>query len=118
MDRMLIALALLLSSTAHAGEAEFRDAWCSANNGRAEVTLPDRTRADCITDTHAVEVDHGRKWAEAIGQSLYYALQTNKRAGILLILHQPRERRFWYRLNSIIRANDLPIDVWVVESWK
>jgi hypothetical protein len=43
------------------------------------VVLPDGTRCDCLTDTHAIEFDFGNKWAEAIGQSAYYALQTGKK---------------------------------------
>lgn len=86
--------------------------WCSAHNGRAEVCLSDGTRADCITDTHAIEFDFGRNWAEAIGQSLYYSLQTGKRAGIVLILESPKDRKYWIRLNSTIQHFRLPIDAW------
>jgi len=32
-----------------------------------EDRLPDKTRIDCLTTTHAVEHDFGSKWAEAIG---------------------------------------------------
>jgi hypothetical protein len=48
-----------------------------------EYVLPDKTRCDCLTPTHAVEVDFGPKWHEAIGQSLYN-LQTGKKVGIVL----------------------------------
>lgn len=50
--------------------------------------MPDGTRCDIVTDTHAIEVDFADKWGEAIGQSLNYAFQSNKRAGILLILEK------------------------------
>ena len=48
--------------------------------------MPDGTRCDILTDTHAIEVDFADKWAEAIGQSLKYAMQTGKKAGIVLKL--------------------------------
>jgi hypothetical protein len=48
--------------------------------------LPDGTRCDCLTDVHAIEFDFGNNWAEAVGQSAYYALQTNRKAGIVLVL--------------------------------
>ena len=38
------------------------------------MTMPDGTRCDILTDTHAIEVDFADKWAEAIGQSLNYAM--------------------------------------------
>ncbi len=46
--------------------------------GQIEFVLPDETRVNCLTDTHAIEYGYGRKWAEAIGQSLYYSAMTGK----------------------------------------
>jgi hypothetical protein len=34
------------------------------------VVLPDGTRCDCVTDTHAIEFDFGNNWAEAINMSI------------------------------------------------
>lgn len=47
--------------------------------------LPSGTEVDCISDTHAIEVDFSAKWAEAIGQALHYAAELRKRPGIILI---------------------------------
>ena len=47
--------------------------------------MPDGTRCDILTDTHAIEVDFADKWAEAIGESLNYAIQTGKKADIVLV---------------------------------
>jgi hypothetical protein len=58
--------------------------------------------------------DWGKKWAEAIGQSLNYSMQTSKRAGILLILKTESDYKYWVRLNSIIEHHRLPIDTWFV----
>ena len=35
---------------------------------------------------HEIEFDFGNKWAESIGQALYDSIQTEKKAGIVLIL--------------------------------
>jgi hypothetical protein len=43
-----------------------------------------------VTDTHAIEYEFSKKWHEAIGQSLGYAFETNKRAGIVLIVEKKR----------------------------
>lgn len=95
-------------------EKYYQEKWCDAQKGRSEYVLPDRTRADCITFSHAVEVDFANKFYEAIGQSLYYSLQTGKRAGIVLIIEKERERKYYYRLNSTIVHFDLPIDTLAV----
>jgi len=45
----------------------------------------DRTRCDCVTDTHAIEFDSGSGWAESIGQGLHYSAISKKKAGMVLI---------------------------------
>jgi len=98
---------LLIPVAAYAGhrhpERYYQNTWCLKQGGQAEYRLPDKTRCDCLTDTHAVEVDFARKWYEAVGQSLYYSLQTGKRAGILLIIESDKDRKYWLRLNSSLR---------------
>lgn len=47
--------------------------------------LPNGTEVDCISTTHAIEVDFSRHRAEAIGQSLQYASALEKLPGIILI---------------------------------
>ena len=93
-------------------EKWYQERWCKANGGQMEVVLPDKTRCDCLTDTHAIEFDFGKKWAESIGQALYYSIQTGKRAGVVLILEKPGDYKYWIRLNTIIEHFSLPIDTW------
>lgn len=84
------------------------------NTAQTEVVAPDGTRCDILTNTHAIEVDFATKWGEAIGQSLNYALQFNKRAGILLILENPSDYKYYIRVNTIIKHFGLPIDVYTI----
>lgn len=93
-------------------EKYYQEKWCSERKGQAEVVLPDQTRADRVTSTHAIEFDFGKKWAESLGQALYYSLQTGKRAGIVLILEEAQDRKYWIRLNSTIEHFHLPINAW------
>jgi hypothetical protein len=95
-------------------EKWYQETWCEAHKGQVEVVLPDGTRCDCVTDTHAIEFDFGDGWAEAIGQSAYYALQTKKKPGVVLILETMNDRKYWIRLNTIIERFNLPIDTWNV----
>ena len=96
-------------------EKFYQQQWCQQQGGQVEVVLPDKTRCDCLTNSHAIEFDFGDKWAEAIGQALYYAIQTGKRAGIVLILESLNDRKYWIRLNTTIQHFNLPIDTWKIE---
>lgn len=76
--------------------------------------MPDKTRCDCLTDKHAIEFDFGSKWAESIGQALYYGIQTEKKPGVVLILESERDYKYWIRLNTIITHYGLGIDTWIL----
>jgi hypothetical protein len=49
-----------------------------------------------------------------LGQSAYYALQTGKKAGVVLVLETIKDRKYWIRLNTTIEQFNLPIDTWNV----
>jgi hypothetical protein len=116
---ILICCIVLLSTPALAKrlhpEKWYQTQWCQDHGGQVEVVLPDRTRCDCLTDTHAIEFDFGNKWAESIGQALYYSIQTGRKAGIVLILEKKSDYKYWIRLNTIIDHYGLPIDTWMVK---
>ena len=78
-----------------------------------EYVLKDRTRVDCLTDTYAIEVDFAKKWAESIGQSLYYAKMTEREPAIPIILDIKKDQRYLKRLNLIAKEYD--IRVFVIE---
>lgn len=115
MKRYIVGLLFLISNIAAAEtERHFQEKHCE---GVTEFVLSDRTRVDCLTDTHAIEYDFGRKWSEAIGQALGYAIETNKRAGIFLILERKADYKYWIKLNTVIDYYKLPIDTWKIEAW-
>lgn len=117
MKKILLLIFIIIPSISHAKhryhESYYQKNWC-AGRGQAEVVLPDRTRCDCITPTHAVEVDFAPKFYEAIVQALYYSLQTGRKGSVLLILEKPSDYKYWLRLNSVIDHFKLPIDTWRV----
>lgn len=113
---LLISPLLFLTPLAiAASEKDYQQANC---HGVQEYVLHDRTRVDCLTKTHAIEYDFGQKWYEAIGQALGYAFETGKRAGVVLILEEPKHYRYWLKLNSVIDHYALPIDTWVLEAYE
>ena len=118
--RLLLAFTLTVSLGAARlnPEAHYQEIASKKYSGRKEVTVPDGTRCDIVTETHAIEVDFADKWAEAIGQSLNYSFQLNKKAGILLILEKPDDERHLLRVQSIIKHFKLKIDVLAIRAWE
>lgn len=97
-------------------EADYQRAWIATRGGKSEVRMRDGTRADIVTTTHVIEVDFAEKWAESIGQSLHYALQTGLKAGVLLIVDETDDERYLVRWRSVVTENRLPIDLFLIDS--
>jgi len=116
MKKILILLLMLISLTAFSQkkkEVYFQLKFANAVNGDTEIVLDDKSRVDILTDTFAIEVDFGKKWAESIGQSLYYSALTGKKAGVLLILDGKNENIFLKRLMAVAVKHD--ITIWVID---
>ena len=59
------------------------------------------TRIDCLTKDYAIEFDFAKKWAESIGQSLYYAKLTNRNPAVVLILTAPTDYKYVKRIERL-----------------
>jgi len=94
-------------------EKDYQNYWCKLNNGIAEYRLDDATRIDCLTGQYAIEFDFANKWAEAIGQTLYYSLSTNKKPGIVLIIEdETKDIKHLKRLKKICKC--YKIKIWTI----
>jgi hypothetical protein len=55
---LILIIILMFPATLLAGrehpEKWYQVKWCEAHGGKIEVVLPDGTRCDCVTDTHAI----------------------------------------------------------------
>jgi hypothetical protein len=91
-------------------ERDYQERWCKKHHGQMEYVLDDYTRVDCLTSEFAVEFDFGRKWAEAAGQALYYALKTGKKPGVVLILKESSDGRYYKRMKRL--ADEYHIKLW------
>lgn len=80
-------------------EADYVNMYCK---GIIEYQLPDRTRVDCLTQEYAIEYDWAKKWAESIGQAMYYSKMTGKKPAVAIIIKNPYERIY---INRIKKAN-------------
>jgi len=111
--KLAILLFVLIVQPAYSLENEdyYNRQFCSEVSGQAEYRLPDRSRVDCLTDTHAYEADwaDGLKVYESIGQSLYYAAETGKKPGILLLVRKKNSDKHIRKVKRVIENWSLPI---------
>lgn len=111
----LFALLLCFVSLANAKrlqpERYYQELYANQVGGQVEVTAPDDSRCDILTEDLAIEADFADKWAEAIGQSLSYGFQFNRKPAILLIMEKKEDARHYIRLGSLIRHYTLEIEL-------
>lgn len=91
-------------------EKYYQNLWCKEQKGITEVKLIDDTRIDCLTKTHAIEFDFASKWAEAIGQSLHYARMSGKNAGIVLIIENKNDYKYYNKIKPL--CDEYKITLW------
>ena len=123
----VIFLIALFANFAYSAEKDYQVPWCEANKGiwkGTPVTIRDPYTGkvegfvDCITSTHAIEVDFDYNWKEAPTQAGWYAMNTGKTAGILLIITYNKngvQHSGYKKLTDYINHYDLPIKVWTVQ---
>ena len=117
--RILFITLTLCLNTAQAArlhtERHYQELWCEGR-GQTEYILPDRARVDCLTYSHAIEFDFADKWAESIGQALYYAGETGKKAGVVLISENPnKDMRYIQRFHNAVNKAGLKVRLWIVQ---
>ena len=113
--KLLLILLLAISvvgcsskASAKHNEKYYQTILCNELDGKMEVVLEDTTRVDCLTDEYAIEVDFAKKWAESIGQSLYYAEMTGKKPTVALIIGT-KDNKYLSRLKLIADKYDIKI---------
>lgn len=78
-------------------EKDYVDKYCK---GTKEYVLPDKTRIDCVWDEYAIEYDWAQKWAESVGQSLYYAQMTGLKPAVAIIMKSPEDEKYIKRIQK------------------
>ena len=114
--RLALTLLALTASAAAQRERDYQATLCQG--WEIEHTLPDGARVDCLSDAHAIEIDFSDKWAEGIGQALFYGAQTGLGPGLILVCRQQLEtcQGHLERALSVVEAYDLPLSVWACEA--
>ena len=108
-----IFLIILYFNLQAQSEAYYIDLLALKLNAQKEVRV-ENGRVDLLTRTHAIEVEWATNWKHSVGQALWYAMQTNTKPGIILIMKDISERRFAIMLQSAIDYAGLTdkIDLW------
>ena len=84
-------------------EKYYQIKWCRAKGGITEYKLNDKTRIDCLLPDMAVEFDFAPKWAECIGQALYYGKKTNRTPVCVLIMEDlDKDKKYLNRLRHTV----------------
>lgn len=109
MKLIALLLPMLLFGKHFHKESYYADIFCAKMQGKVEYVLSDRTRVDCLSDTHAWEVDFAEKWAESIGQSLHYSHMTGKKAGVYLIIENYKDYIYLDRLKVLAEKYDIEV---------
>ncbi len=115
---VLIALIFCFVGTANAKrlhhEKWYQTKHCEQLEGVVEHRLPDKTRVDCLTDQVAIEHDFASKWAEAVGQAIYYGKMTARHPGVALILENPEKDAKYLGRLLLALEDTAGIEVWVI----
>ena len=92
-------------------EAEYNQKYCSNIGGTTEFRNADLTRVDCLTKTNAIELDFAEKWAEGVGQALYYSQLTGKKGKLVLILENPDvEMKYFERAKLLSKVYNFEVE--------
>ena len=89
-------------------EKYYQTKMCDALSGDMEVVLEDKARIDCLTTEYAIEVDFAKKWAEGIGQALYYAQMSGKKPAVALI-SGANDTKFINRLETVAKKYNIKV---------
>jgi hypothetical protein len=111
----LLLLLLAIPLFGKQSERYYQEKFAQEIGGQVEVVMKDGTRCDILTATHAIEVDFAKKWAEAIGQSLNYAMHTGKRPGVALIVFSPSDNKYIERVRKISAEYSLGLAIYPID---
>ncbi len=101
---LMVSVFLLITpiiAEAKQKEKYYQNIHCDSLKGQVEYKLEDKTRIDCLTDTKAIEYDFATKWAECVGQAIYYAQIMKRKPVCALIGTEKQFKRYIPRIETI-----------------
>lgn len=92
------------------GEVEIAESLSGKYKADREVRLPDGTRCDLVNAEYAIEVEYPKKWAESIGQSLYYGIELKKKPAVLFLVEdRERELKYLKRARAVAEKHGITV---------
>ena len=107
---------LISAGSVLADERTWQTRYCAGM--QLEKHLSSGGYVDCLSSEYAIEVEWNKNWAEAVGQSLYYASATGRKPAIILLCEKsegPVEglcRSRVYRLELALKFVEPHVYVW------
>jgi len=99
-------------------ERYYQTIHCKSSNGQIEYKLKDNSRIDCLTQNESMEHDWARKWAECLGQALYYGAMKDKIPVCVLIGSKKDFDKFSSKIKFTSNYYNLPLKVVHIENDK
>jgi hypothetical protein len=101
----IFILLFSLVSFSYAGhlypERYYADLGCSQLGGAREVYI-EGGRIDCVTSLEAIEFEFPEKWAESIGQALYYSYITKRSPSIVYIIETEIDKKYLTKILPLL----------------
>lgn len=96
-------------------ESRYQEIDCSKRKGKVESIIKGG-RIDCETEYFAIEYDFAKKWAECLGQALFYSAYTSKVGLCILIVENNKDFKYIKKLEKAIEYHGLHIGVDVIKN--
>ncbi len=95
-------------------ESDYQKEFAKWIDGTTEFLLDDGSRVDILTKIYAIEIDYAHKWAEGVGQALFYSLKTKRIPGLVLILAKRKSYQKYIERVFII-VQEYNITIWTID---
>ena len=109
---LIIIILYQFSLNAQSNESDYSNYIQSLIGGEREVSIKGG-RIDLLTSEYAFEVEWASNWKEAIGQSIWYGLNTQKKPGIILLLKSKSDYKYFIQLNTALEYAKLEDEITV-----
>ena len=78
--------------------------------GEAEHRLPCGARVDVLTERTAWEVEWPDKWAESIGQAVYYRASSGRQGGVILLMgRHPAKQELIHYMRCLVATQSVDL---------
>lgn len=94
-------------------EKDYQEIVCNKFFGLQNHRLPSGKVIDVLCREYAIEVDYIAKWAESIGQSLQYAMESNRKPCIVYIYDSVQDRLLLQSIQPLLHR--LCITVYTID---